>query len=107
MGSKVRDTLCILGGVAALAVILFAFPETEQPEILYGHSFQIENNGLYLANIPTKIDGVTYYDIGWGPKSQARSYGAWIRAYEDFQEWGGRIVIQRYEPVTPEEKELP
>lgn len=98
MGREVKDLLKILGGLALLTVILFAFPgPQEKPGILHGHSFLIERNGEYLGYIPRRADGVICFRTGWGPKSQARSYGEWIRAYEDVQEWGGQIVIQRYD----------
>lgn len=103
MGREVKDLLTLLG-VVLFIVVLFSFPVAEEkPEILHGHSFLIERNGEYLGYIPRKADGVTYYRTGWGPKSQARSYGEWIRAYEDVREWGGQIVIQRYEPVSRDE----
>lgn len=92
-----KEVFGILAGFSLMAVILFAFQEPVEPEILHGHSFLIERNGEYLANLPRKADGVTYYRIGWGPKSQARSYAQWIDAYEDMQEWGGRIIIKRYD----------
>lgn len=102
-----KEILQIIGGFLLLVVILFAFKEPEKPEILHGHNFVIERNGEYLANIPRKADGVTYFHTGWGPKSQAKSYGQLIDAYEDMQEWGGRIVIKQYDLVTQDEKELP